>query len=85
MNYTVTWLRTAEQQLATLWLRAMGKDAIAGYVDQIDRILARDPLNQGESRNNRSRIAFFRPLCVRFVVDDIAKRVFVTSIKWVGR
>jgi hypothetical protein len=85
MNYTVVWRREAEAQLMTLWLRALNKSAIAGYVEQIDRILQRDPHEQGESRNENTRLAFFRPLCVRYQIDEPAKRVYVVSIKWVGR
>jgi hypothetical protein len=85
MNYTVVWRREAEAQLIALWLRAANKDAIVGYVDQIDRILARDPSEQGESRNENTRLAFFRPLCVRYQIDEAAKQVTVVAIKWVGR
>jgi pantothenate kinase-related protein Tda10 len=85
MNYTVVWRREAESQLIAHWIRAANKEAIAGYVDQIDRILARDPSNQGESRNVNTRLAFFRPLCVRYHMDETAKRVTVLAIKWVGR
>jgi len=85
MNYTVIWRREAEAQLITLWLRAANKEAITRYAEQIDRILARDPNEQGESRNENTRLAFFRPLCVRYQVDEAAKRVTVLAIKWVGR
>lgn len=85
MNYTVTWRKEAETQLTVLYLRALNKSAIAGYSDQIDRILGRDPLDQGESRNENTRLAFFRPLAVRYAVNDEAKVVTVIAIKWVGR
>jgi hypothetical protein len=85
VNYTVVWRREAEAQLMTLWLRALNKTAVAGYVEQIDRILQRDPHEQGESRNENTRLAFFRPLCVRYQIDDAARTVTVVSIKWVGR
>lgn len=62
MNSIVVWRRESESQLIALWIRAVNKEAIAGYVNQIDRILARDPSNQGESRNESTRLAFFRPL-----------------------
>ncbi len=85
MNYTAVWRREAEAQLMTLWLRALNKTAVAGYVEQIDRILQRDPHEQGESRNENTQLAFFRPLCVRYQIDDAARTVTVVSIKWVGR
>lgn len=85
MNYTVVWRREAENQLIALWIRAVNKEAITGYADQIERILARDPHEQGESRNEGTRLAFFRPLCVRYHIDEVAKRVTVVAIKWAGR
>jgi hypothetical protein len=85
VNYTVVWRRDAEIQLTTLWIRAVSKTAVTGYVAQIDRILERDPHDQGESRNENTRLAFFRPLCVRYQIDEPAKAVYVVSVKWVGR
>ena len=84
MNYTVTWEEAAETQLATLWLQATDKSAVAGYIDQMDRVLGRDPKGAGESRNETTRIAFFRPLVVRFHIDETLKIVTVTAVRWVG-
>ena len=85
MNYTVVWRREAEDQFTALWIRPVNKNAMTGYMDQIDHILGRDPHDQGESRNENTRLAFFRPLCVRYQIDETAKAVYVVSIKWVGR
>jgi hypothetical protein len=85
MNYTVVWRREAEDQFTALWIRSVNKNAMTGYMDQIDRILEQDPHDQGESRNENTRLAFFRPLCVRYQIDEPAKTVTVVSIKWVGR
>lgn len=84
MTYRVRWLRSAEQGLMSIWLRARNKDAIAGYSDQIDRILARDPKGQGESRDGAIRLWFHRPLCVLYLVNDESKTVIVGRVKWVG-
>ncbi len=85
MNYTVIWRRRAQGQLAALWIRSANKDAVAGYADQIDRILARNPNDQGESRLGSVRVWFHRPLAVQFQVDEAAKLVTVMAVKWVGR
>ena len=82
---TVTWRREAEDQLMVLWIRASNKEAITGYAQQIESILGRNPNEQGESRNAGTRLAFFRPLCVRYLVDEENKRVSVIALKWVGR
>ena len=85
MNYFVKWRSEAEVQLIVLWIRAVNKQAITAFVDQIERILERDPHGQGESRNENTRLAFFRPLCVRYLVDDTTQTVMIVGIKWVGR
>jgi hypothetical protein len=85
MNYTVEWLREAENQVMVLWLRSADKNAVTHYVDQLDKLLARNPLDHGESRSLGMRLAFFRPLCVRYHVDENAKKVTVMAIRWVGR
>ncbi len=84
MNYAVTWHPDALTRLAALWIRSANKEAVTGYVDQIDRSLGREPLDYGESRNEGTRVAFFRPLCVRYHVDESRRAVTVVSIKWVG-
>ena len=84
-RYQVQWHEAAENQLMAMWIRSANKDAITGYVDQIDRILARDPLEQGESREANIRLAFFRPVCVRYLVDETLRIVLIQTIRWVGR
>jgi plasmid stabilization system protein ParE len=85
MNYRVVWRRRAESQLAALWLRAANKDAVAGYAEQVERILQRNPADQGESRAGNVRIWFHRPISVLYEIDEGDKRVTVMAIKWVGR
>jgi hypothetical protein len=83
--YTVVWLRVAEAQLTALWIRAANKEAVAGYAEQIDRILARNPADQGESRVGNVRLWFHRPISVLFQIEETSKRVTVMEVKWVGR
>jgi hypothetical protein len=85
MNYQVLWLRRTEAELMTLWIRASNKEAIAGYIEQIDRILQRNPLDQGESRSGTIRLWFPRPISVLYSVDQSIQRVIVLALKWVGR
>ncbi len=84
-RFQVQWHADAENQLMAMWIRAANKDAIVGYIDQIDRILSRDPLEQGESREDNIRLAFFRPICVRYLVDESLRIVLILTIRWVGR
>ena len=75
----------AESRLIALWLRSANKVAIAGYVEKVDRILERNPLEQGESRTGMVRPWFHRPISVLYQVEESSKRVAVMGIRWVGR
>ena len=85
MNYAVVWRRRAQDQLTALWIRAANRSAFAMYTDQIERILQRDPRNQGESRGGDVRLWFYRPLCVLYRINEAALTVEIGRIKWVGR
>lgn len=80
MKYTVVWEPSAEQDLATIWMRARDKQAVRAAADQIDTELERDPLQAGESREGNNRIFFFPPLAVSFDVDTARRRVLVLAV-----
>lgn len=84
MNYQVLWRKRAEDQLASMWLRAADKELLRDCSESVDRILGRDPLAQGEARHGNARLWFYRPLCVLYQIDDPSKTVRVAAIKWVG-
>jgi len=85
MNYTVRWLRPAEVKLRALWLRAADPEVIADAADAVNRILRDAPFDQGESRGRADhRVRFHHPLCVRFLIDDAAKVVYVAAVRWIG-
>lgn len=85
MSYRVVWRPRAISQLTDLWVRSTNRDALNGYAQQIDRILERDPHEQGESRADNYRLWFRRPLSVLFQIDEPTRTVFVVAVKWVGR
>lgn len=85
MNYTVRWLPPAEAKLRALWLRAADSEAIADAADAVNRLLRDAPFDHGESRARADdRVWFHPPLCVRFLIDDMAKIVYVAAVRWVG-
>jgi len=69
--FTVRWRRSARDELAALWTQADAviRQAITAATNEIDRRLARDPTNLGESRGDELRIWFVFPLGVRFRID----------------
>jgi len=85
MTYTVLWKPAAEQQLARLWTEATNRGAVAAAADQIDALLARDPLNEGESRSPPTRILIVLPLAVNFRVREQDRIVQVQAVWRWGR
>ena len=85
MSFNVVWQRRAEDQLAALWAEAADQQDLADTAEAVDRILRREPLEQGESRDPGTRLWFYRPLQVLYYIDEPARTVFVVAIRWVGR
>ena len=48
MNYHIVWAPKAEQHLAAAWLAATDRPAVNRAADEIDRVLAKRPLEVGE-------------------------------------
>ncbi|HEY3392392.1 MAG TPA: hypothetical protein VGK58_06785 [Lacipirellulaceae bacterium] len=81
MKWTVLYRQSAQDQLADIWLKAPNQQTVADAADEIDRLLASDPLNAGESRGGNTRIIVERPLTVLFDLfpDDRLVEVFAVS------
>lgn len=81
MKYEVIWYRKAEQELAALWLSADDRNAISRTAAELDRSLARAPLELGESRaSSVQRVAFVPPLGIEFEVIEDDNRVIVQGV-----
>lgn len=81
MKFTVKLTRAGEDDLAAAWLASDDRPAVTAAADQMDRKLAADPLNAGESRTSSvNRVDCIPPLGFAFdvVVDDAT--VYVTAI-----
>ena len=78
MKWTVIYRPPAQDELASIWLSAPDPQAVADAADKIDRILASNPLEAGESRGGNTRIIVEQPLTVLFDVfpDDGLVEVF---------
>lgn len=78
MKWTVVYRPSAQGQLADVWLRAHDPQAVAEAADEIDRILAINPLEVGESRGGMERIIIETPLTVLYQVfpEDALVEVF---------
>lgn len=80
MKYTVVWVRSAENELAAIWLDAADRDLITASALDIDARLAVGPENEGESRGQNLRILIARPLVVTFAVVSADRLVRVLDV-----
>jgi plasmid stabilization system protein ParE len=78
--FTVRWTRRAIRRLTQIWVDAHDQAAVTTAVARIDRLLAVDPGNQGESRPGRKRVMFVSPLGVKFRVYPQEGIVRVLSV-----
>ena len=69
MQFTVTWHPSAEQELADIWLRVTDRAIVTQAANTIDRLLASDPLAQGEEFYGE-RILVVLPLAVTYAVSE---------------
>lgn len=78
----VLWTPSARNDLADLWLKADSaqRQMITSATGSIDRRLAADPANEGESRPGGRRISFAPPLGVAFRVDQGRATVSVLRV-----
>lgn len=80
MKSSVLWKKSAEDDLADLWLAATDREAIAHVSLEIDRCLEANPQSQGESRGGQRRILFVLGFVVTFEVYDADRIVRVLNI-----
>ena len=60
------------------------QDQLTATIEALNRRLATDPLDEGESRNAPFRLTFVGALGVLFRVDATNGVVQVTEVKWYG-
>lgn len=80
MKYSVIWKRSAENDLASIWIAAANRQAITDAVEALEREAATNPLNLGESREENTRVAFRGPLGIQFEVLDSDRLVTVLAV-----
>ena len=82
MNYSVEWLEEAEDELATIWLQAGDPPLVASAQVEIDRLLARDPLGNGQYLSEGLRQIVVKPLTASYSVDGSRRRVEVSWVRY---
>ena len=85
MSYSVVWTVFALDQLAEVWTGATDRNAVTAASHRLDRLLGRDPRNQGESREtDTDRTMFDSPLGVDFEIVEDDKKVRVLRVWSIG-
>lgn len=79
-KYTVTWSPEAMADLATLWLDAVDRDAVAESSDRIDVDLRWDAHLRGDERPLSKRTYYEWPLGVDFEVSEPDRMVRVLAV-----
>lgn len=80
MKWTVTWKPTAQHDLAEIWLRSLHRRVITMATADVERLLLREPLVVGESRELNERVLIVFPLAVRYQVHQDDMLVSVQEI-----
>jgi plasmid stabilization system protein ParE len=80
MKYVVRWNRSAERELAEIWVAAANRNAVTSAAREVDRLLRFQPGEQGESRSDGFRVMIVEPLTVFFHVNESDRVVSVVRV-----
>ncbi len=80
MNWKVVWKPDAERRLTTIWLSDRMRQRITEAANEIDAMLAADPLSAGESRDGDDRVVFVKPLVALVEVVHDKRTVNVVEV-----
>jgi hypothetical protein len=70
MIFTVVWTPSCQNDLATIWVNALDRAAVAAAADWIDATLHVDPYSDSESRSDPTRVMIVPPLGIAFDVSE---------------
>ncbi len=78
--WTVEWDPSAEQELARLWMLAADPQAVTDAQARIDRLLARNPIGNGQHLAEGLYRLCVPPLTVYYRIDPDSRLVYVDEI-----
>ena len=86
MTYSIRWSRRATNELADVWLNnPADRDQIVQATATADHVLAENPEDEGESRDEGKRVMFLSPLVIYYSVDSARQIVRVLEIRGTRR
>ena len=81
IRYTVVWLRSAQGELAELWISAANRNAVTAAANLIDVELSEDAATKGIPLSEGLRQFLASPLRILFPVDEGDRVVEVACVK----
>jgi hypothetical protein len=80
MKYQVHRVSEAEEELASIWIRAADRNLITQAAFAIDEVLRDNPNEAGESRSEGRRVFLHPPLGVTFSISTDDQTVLVLTV-----
>jgi hypothetical protein len=83
LNYLVQWSKPALNVVTSAWLNSPSdrRAAITKATAEIERVLAINPAEQGESREGSDRVLFVPPLAIDFEVNESRRVVRILKVR----
>jgi hypothetical protein len=78
--FHVEWDRSAELELARIWLRSSDPNSITAATARADQLLARDPIGNGRHISEGLYQLRVPPLVLSYSVDTARRIVEVSSV-----
>lgn len=70
MTWRVGFKKSAEDELAEIWMRAPDRQAVTASANHIEQMLRDDPWGCGESRGGSLHVVIEEPLAALYEIDD---------------
>jgi plasmid stabilization system protein ParE len=81
MKYSVTWTKTALNQLAEIWNDSASRNDVTAASHHLEQAVSLHPLDLGESRHTSVvRVAYRKPLGMEYEVIEDDKKVRVLRV-----
>lgn len=80
--FIVDWTDDALDMLADIWTQATNRPAVTSASNQIDRLLARDPLGHDQVAHEGLYKITMPPLTAYYSIDQIHNTVEVSAVRY---
>ena len=81
MKYRVDWKSETEEDLARIWLASKIPTQVAAAAKRLSRLLELHGDIAGESREDNHRIAFDRPLLIRYRIEPSTMTISIYEVR----